>query len=495
MPITYGELRLLHENTYRALAMNPDNAKEPAKNPDLDTGLYSKYVKFQVHHKGRLEYLNTGGQFELPASTDGDKCMPPLLFKYSSPRKQTLKPQPNGNYRKDHPSCAFPPLRIAAYEKANTNFRAGMSKAGQSSIPMLRDLLVMDIAYLHLRNVKWLPKEAAHLAGGSSRSDDDDPPPPAEGAELDFLKWDSTDLNSVPWKKLSFSLTGSDKMKSGDVPMYMLPALLLATHAICSQLDDTPDGLQDYYDKCKQQIGDDSGEDISSFVDLVPPEAESERPRVPPSDNWQRSLRPRAYTGPELEYIALIWKMTLEASDAAASKKSKEMHAGAGDEIVKPTSEDAEEPAVDEGGEGGAAGATSGAESEANDIRELRPRVPKESAAGPAAAASGPASGPSRTGGRRKQKAKFVRTDNTPALPLPMVTSDSRAAKRGRKRANHASSNPSIPLSSTTGRILPGQVSLNQRFPKSYASPDAPKTSPVKNLTLGQAWHVVSSIF
>jgi hypothetical protein len=59
-----------------------DKAKEPAKNADLDidTGMYTRYVKFQAPSKIRLEYLNKE-QFEKPVAADGDKCMPRLLIK------------------------------------------------------------------------------------------------------------------------------------------------------------------------------------------------------------------------------------------------------------------------------------------------------------------------------------------------------------------------------------------------------------------------------
>ena len=48
-----------------------------------------------------------------------------------------------------------------------------------------------------------------------------------------------------------------------------------------------------------------------------------------------------------------------------------------------------------------------------------------------------------------------------------------------------------LPHSKATGRILLGQVTLNTRFPKGYISMHAPKRSPVKDLTLGKAWHTV----
>ena len=55
-----------------------------------------------------------------------------------------------------------------------------------------------------------------------------------------------------------------------------------------------------------------------------------------------------------------------------------------------------------------------------------------------------------------------------------------------------APTDDSIPKSEVTGRILVGELSLNKLFPKNYSSPDSPKTPPVVNMTLSQAWHVVS---
>ena len=67
-----------------------------------------------------------------------------------------------------------------------------MLMTGPSSNPKLRALIEYDIAYFHLRKLKWKPKEAAHLADKAVRADDDDTPPalPAPPAlpeqEIDF---------------------------------------------------------------------------------------------------------------------------------------------------------------------------------------------------------------------------------------------------------------------------------------------------------------------
>ncbi len=65
-PISYWELVKLHDNCVKSLALSKSKAKEPARNADLDTGMYGRYVKFQALYKSRLEYLNKG-QFEKPS--------------------------------------------------------------------------------------------------------------------------------------------------------------------------------------------------------------------------------------------------------------------------------------------------------------------------------------------------------------------------------------------------------------------------------------------
>ncbi len=75
----------------------------------------------------------------------------------------------------------------------------------------------MDLAYFNARHLRWEDKEPGHLGGATARSSNDDAPPPApapasaptaSAAEIDFMRWDITDMNSVPWDQLSFSLTG-----------------------------------------------------------------------------------------------------------------------------------------------------------------------------------------------------------------------------------------------------------------------------------------------
>ncbi len=103
----------------KALALSKDKTKEPAKNADVDTGIYGKYVRFQVPFKSRIEYLNKG-QFEKPVAADGDKCTPRLHFDIKA-QQGVQQPMTKTNY--GILSCAFDAERIAAYGAANANFK------------------------------------------------------------------------------------------------------------------------------------------------------------------------------------------------------------------------------------------------------------------------------------------------------------------------------------------------------------------------------------
>jgi hypothetical protein len=84
-------------------------------------------------------------------------------------------------------SCAFDSERMTRYETLNIKFQDDMKKPAAESIPLLRDLLFMDIAYLHLWSVKWAPKTAVHL-GGEQRSDDDNQPAASASGCLDRIR-------------------------------------------------------------------------------------------------------------------------------------------------------------------------------------------------------------------------------------------------------------------------------------------------------------------
>jgi hypothetical protein len=117
--------------------------REPAKNPDLGTGLHNRYLKFQALFKIWPEHLNKG-QFEKPVAADGDKCMPRLLIKYDTQVRQGT-PQPMADTTYGNLSCAFDADSIAAYAAANATFMADMMMPGQVSIPKLQQLVLMDL--------------------------------------------------------------------------------------------------------------------------------------------------------------------------------------------------------------------------------------------------------------------------------------------------------------------------------------------------------------
>ena len=168
--------------------------------------------------QARLAYLRSGN-FPESVEPGRDKCVPPLLQKFSAKVKAGGN-QPAGNYSATS-SCSFGPDRIAEYEKANLAFKNDMRMSGHVSIPKLRALLEHDIAYFHLRIVKWKPKEAAHLAGKAQPNDDDPPALPGPGApsgvpepDMDFLTWDVLEIDKTPWKHMGYSLTDSPTSES-----------------------------------------------------------------------------------------------------------------------------------------------------------------------------------------------------------------------------------------------------------------------------------------
>ena len=488
MPITYQELLTLHYNTYKAVALK-SAITEPARNPEINPTLYCKYVKFQSAFKVRLQYLKEG-HFVTPEKENDDKCMPPLLSHYDSKIRAEAK-QPDENYKKDY-SCSFDASRIQLYEMENINFSSHMKS--DTAFQSLRDLILMDIAYLHARTVKWAAKEAEHLsAGAAAKSDDDDPPQytqdpslsqrrcgaPASDEDFDFTKWDPTDVKSVPWLELKTSIqlrfSGSDaRMKDGDMPPSMLPALLFASHALAASPKTLPDGLKDYYDASGKLIEDSFGEALETFLNGSGED--------PPTNTWRPSFRPRLYTDPELELIATLHEMNRSAVKVAAIQ-------GLAGICALPTA-------------GGSAGA--------EEVRTVKPRLAKDAAAAAALAAkeraekpAGPppskaapspvkSAPPAGRGGRVKQVAKvktsYVRTESAPALAAasPTVKPIAGAKRRGSQHS------PAV-VSETTGRVLLGQVSLTKQFPKSYAAREPVKDRPAE-MTLSQAWHVVRRI-
>ena len=491
-PISYKDLTTLHLNCVRALAMSSFNP--PARNVDLDTGTYTKYCKFQVQWTGRINHLKTPGlQFEIPDKDDADKCMPPMLAKFDAKIKADA-PQPPQNYEKGK-SCAFDPARIAAYEQASRTFKDDVLKIGQESLPKLRDLLVMDIACIHARNIKWKTKQPAHLGGNGARSDDDDPAvdnaagKTKDSAETtnesadavilqddcDFTKWDfMTACYDIPWRNLSHSLTGGNDLE--DAPLYFPPAMCIAYHSISIGIrNNTPVPLELslFYERCEIAIEKFTASTVESFLDL-PNDDNSQAPTTP-DKMWKSMTRKTRtfYKQDEVDYITEVWKL---ARDAYLHKTQ------AGSPAPK-------EPSHDE---------------TADAPRQLRSHSHSDASKEAAPAAEVAAEPEPARRYRQKQQATF-RTQPSAAPKRHIGTRDSAAAgqpavtpiiRKGRppirkRSAEEQQAESSIPKSLQTNRVLLGQVSLNKRFPKSFISANPSKEPPVSNLTLGKAWHVV----
>ena len=54
--------------------------------------------------------------------------------------------------------------------------------------------------------------------------------------DYEFMKWDFTDPAGIPWTELTYTLSDAVKInESGvDLPLYFLPAMCIAMHAIIS---------------------------------------------------------------------------------------------------------------------------------------------------------------------------------------------------------------------------------------------------------------------
>jgi hypothetical protein len=301
----------------------------------------------------------------------------------------------------------------------------------------------MDLAYLHARHLKWEDKTPGHLVGATARSSDDDEPPPAPASaaapissapKIDFMGWDITDMNSVPWDKLSFSLTGSETMKYGDVPQYIIPALCLASERMMRHAKE-PKVMIDFFEECKTKIESAFGESMESFLSLSVTEAGKPKPPV----EMKRPLRVADYSAKETEYINSVW-------DIAANTYQS----------INPTDE---RPEINEG--------------QSEDITEV-PRTrdlrSKDCAKPVQDSRAAPQPSPA-----IRSRVKQVATVKTPPVvdrgEPRLVSSDrGRSRGRGRKRGQDRihglteSARLEVPLSPATGRMLLGQVSLNFVF-------------------------------
>jgi hypothetical protein len=250
------------------------------------------------------------------------------------------------------------------------------------------------------------------------------------------MRWDITDMSSVPWDQLSFSLTGSKTMKHADVPQYLFPALCLASEMMMRHASE-PKAMIDFFGACKARIETDLGESTDGFLSIACAE---------PPVEWRRPLRKEDYTAEEAEYIKSIWAMAAKTFQSAEGGTFQSAEGGS------------QEISTVEGG--------------SQDITtvscDLRSRDDPKIAKGPGGAAQPLPGKP----GREKQRAT-VRT--LPVVPVvgraePRIVSSDRGRSRGRGRKRgrsgliESSARLEVPLSPSTGRMLLGQVSLNFRY-------------------------------
>ena len=80
-PMEYSQFIEMHNNCTKALIN--EKAKMPSQNIDVDTGLFGQYAKFQVSFPARLVYLRSGN-FQESVEPGRDKCVPPLLQRFSA---------------------------------------------------------------------------------------------------------------------------------------------------------------------------------------------------------------------------------------------------------------------------------------------------------------------------------------------------------------------------------------------------------------------------
>ena len=81
--------------------------------------------------------------------------------------------------------------------------------------------------------------------------------------------------------------------------------------------------------------------------------------------------------------------------------------------------------------------------------------------------------------------------------PTARVIVKRRKASRGSAAARDSEADVvmevhSLPVSEVTNRVMLGQMHLNKLFPKNYIARSPVKRSPIRNLTLSSAFHMVS---
>jgi hypothetical protein len=238
--------------------------------------------------------------------------------------------------------------------------------------------------------------------------------------------------------------------------------------------------LEKFFLKCRDRIEDSDGMTMREFLNL------GENTRKP-TNRWQAVLRKREFSSKQLEYIQNLWE--------TVNQEFLDNEVVSGSPVIEKESD-----AGSDASDANTAGASA--------LRALRSAAPKPrnkpvtpvrpTPVRPTVTPVRPRSSHFSEGAqsyKRQKSVAYVKTVTSPASLEPIVRSNQSGKKRRRssgQRGEVAPTDDSIPKSEVTGRILVGELSLNKLFPKNYSSPDAPKTPPVVNMTLSQAWHTVS---
>lgn len=157
----------------------------------LDPKLFKRYIEYQGNYKDRVDLLRTEPR-ETPAEANADRIMPPIMKKWIG--ALSAHQNPHKNHETDS-SCAFDDARIKKYEAANKTFTADLKLDCQASALKVAALLVMDIAFNKSFEVEWERPPTALVSADATDSDD-------AAGEVDFLHWDFTQPDSLPWDKL-----------------------------------------------------------------------------------------------------------------------------------------------------------------------------------------------------------------------------------------------------------------------------------------------------
>ena len=310
----------------------------------------------------------------------------------------------------------------------------------------------MDIAFIKSYDVEW-ESEPTALAGAATASDDDKSKESGDDddddGEIPFTEWDFVGLENIPFNDIKNIPTGQEKIP----PHFYVAATIIKE--LASRTEE------------QQRILD----SMSDFVAQLPEGGKGVDFDV---------LLTRPFTEVERKYFESLLDSHSGSSATPPDTSTSAPHP------PKP-------PAA--------------------------PQPPKPAAAAVAAATEGnedlgPASGRGRGrgGGRVKEKARRYRPESPPPVarakrPLPQaatVQTTARVIVKKRPRSSAADSDyqdagvvveaHALPVSELTNRVMLGQTHLNKRFPKHYLARNPVKSSPIKNMTISSAFHLVPTL-